>query len=309
MKFILTFIVLLIFANITNAQLVNWSDPPIKVSYKEVPRLNTSNSAVPDDIKGLVWNKWETESFIILSIDPDQGRYLVENIEAIKYWILDRWGLNNITFSVKCKIIATPTAAMLKKLFNFNQSLGEVKRNAEGKIESSAVWLSLDKPLDNLLPAALTLPTLHEYRYQSKSNFGFWMFRAMTHLNRPALEIKQRLVDLDKLLANKQKSYSAKEILFMDEKAWLAAKPEDKAIFDRQAVALCLMLRKEMGQSNLIKFIHTSGNEAAMQEVYGYASFQELDYTLRRFMTYIAVDLRASRTPEEYLMITKGGGK
>ena len=54
---------------------------PFKVSNDDLPGIKT---AIPEDIKDLVWNKWETPNFIILSIDEDQGRYLAENIESIK---------------------------------------------------------------------------------------------------------------------------------------------------------------------------------------------------------------------------------
>lgn len=284
-------------------------DLPAKASYTEVPRFKVSTSATkPSDIEGLVWNKWETENFIILSIDPEQGWYLVQNVELIKSWLLSRWNLPDVNFSVKCKIVATPDAATLKKLFNFDQPYGEVKRDTQGRIASSSVWISFNsRPLDSLLSSSLTLPVLYEVRGQTQAQFGFWVFRGMNIMNRPTPEIRDMLSRLDQ----QKKVFSVKDILGMNEAGWLALKPEERPIFDRESAALMLLLRKEMGEFNLLQFLFSPGNEAAIRDKLGYANIAELDGALKRFMTFLAIDIRSNRTPDDYLMImnAKSRGK
>src|SRR5690606_24426603 len=65
---------------------------------------NIAISQTPDVIKGLVWNRWTSKNFVVHSILNDQGKYLKNNLEAVKGWTLNRWGFSNIDFQTEVKL-------------------------------------------------------------------------------------------------------------------------------------------------------------------------------------------------------------
>ena len=69
-----------------------------------------------EDLKNLVWNKWNTNNFTILSIDQAQGEYLFNNLEAIKTWSLTRWGMSDLKYSAECRVFCVPNKNLMKKL-------------------------------------------------------------------------------------------------------------------------------------------------------------------------------------------------
>ena len=66
--------------------------------------MPAGQQVVQNDFQDLVWNRYTTENFTILSIENKQGKWLSYNIENIKSWCVKRWGLPNIKFeNVKFK--------------------------------------------------------------------------------------------------------------------------------------------------------------------------------------------------------------
>ena len=92
-----------------------------KVSHYQLPVPAGQTAPTDPDLKNLVWNKWDTDNFTILSLDQSQGKYLHENIESMKTWILRRWGISEkLQFSAECKIMCVPTKELMKKLQQFS---------------------------------------------------------------------------------------------------------------------------------------------------------------------------------------------
>ena len=117
-------------------------DPPSSLSLK-TPKP-TSVSSVPEEFKDLVWNKWDTENFVVLSISEQQGIYLKDNIENTKNSLLKSWGMKDFDFSTKCKLVCVSDKEMLDKLFKKQDFHMEVRKNPDGKIEASVIWFYLD---------------------------------------------------------------------------------------------------------------------------------------------------------------------
>ena len=61
--------------------------------------------AITDPVlKDLAWNRYATKSFVIMSIDDAQGKWMSDNLEVIKIWCLERWGFPDFQFTKECRV-------------------------------------------------------------------------------------------------------------------------------------------------------------------------------------------------------------
>lgn len=272
-----------------------------KVSHYQLPVPAGQIAPTDPDLKNLVWNKWDTDNFTILSLDQSQGKYLHENIESMKVWVLRRWGLpEKFRFSAECKVMCVPTKELMKKLFRLEQSHAEV-RMENGNIKESVLWLVLDKPIPaEIIPSALTVVCLREFEVVQKKSIGFWAHRGMSVLNGTPEQIE--IVLGIPTLTNK--TYSSKTLFEMTEEKWLKLSADKKASYDRVVTALCLLVRKEFGQDNYWNLAVTKGSEQNLNNTLGFLSYSEFDATLKRYVNNLSNDIMiGNRTPTRYLQI------
>lgn len=272
------------------------------VSHYQLPQPYNQQAPADPELANLVWNKWDTENFTILSLDAEQGKYLYENIEQMKKWVLSRWGFPDIKFASECRVLCVPNRNLMKKLFRLDRSHGEVRRDESGKIVMSVLWLVLDGKPAEVIPSALTMVAVSELEnYGAK--MGYWAIRGMSILNGTLPQIRQELAALNATVRSDQKMFFSDKLFSMTEQEWRDESLENRQLFDREAAALCLLLRKEFGQHNLHNFLKSGGGEQNFVQVYGFRGYQEFDATLRRYMAMLSQDVMQNRTPDDYLQI------
>lgn len=254
-------------------------------------------------IQNLVWNKWDTTNFTILSIDEAQGKYLFENIEQMKKWALTRWGLPDIKFSAQCKVLCVPNKDLMKKLFRLENSQGEIRRNQDGSLSLTVLWLVLDGKPAEVIPPSLTMVCLAELEQSQRMRVPFWAVRGMSALNGTLPQIRNDLSALGGHLGKDDRMYFGTKLFAMTEDEWKKSDGELRMLYDRQAAALCLLLRKEFGQNNFHKFMSTNSSEQDLNNVYGFRGYDEFNRTFERYMLNLSRDIQGSRTPDDYLQI------
>lgn len=265
-KYFLFFI--LIFATSTFAQ--------EKVPYPEQdPKLTTSQE-LPEDLKNLVWNKWSTKNFIILSIDKSQGEYLKNNLEKIKTNLLNSWGIKDVQFKTPCKIVCVPDEKLLKRIFRLE------KPKIEMKDDSCAIWFYLknksELPIYELMQICL-------FQLENNTNTKLPLFCkfGMSVLSEDLDFIRNKL-------ANCSNNISMEEFLSKKEEYF------EKHL--AESCLICLMLRKEFGQDNFLNFLH----KGSFVE-FGINDSKKLDEIINRYRENIINDLNNNKIPDDYLII------
>jgi len=243
------------------------------------------------------WNRWQTENFVILSYDQKQGEYLSKNIEKMKGWVFARWGLPDVEFSGECKIACVPTKDLMKELYRLDHSAVFTKRKPDGGIESTTILLILDRSPASVIPIGLTEVCLNELCSRN-IKIRFWAHRGMAVLNGTLSQIRQELGPLE------NRSISSRRLFSMTEGEWRSLPKDQQRLFDQQAAATCLLLRKEFGQSKFLTFILTDNKEEDLKEIFGFSSEGNFDKALARYITNLSEDLNNGKTPDSYLQIT-----
>jgi hypothetical protein len=259
------------------------------------------------ELKSLIWHKWDTRDFIILSLDDGQGKYLQNNIGHMKKWVLTRWGLPDFKFAADCRVLCVPNKILMKKLFRLDSSCAEIQKK-NGKIELSILWLVLDESPAETIPNALTIVCLNEYQQIANVKLGFWAQRGMGVLNGTIRQIKQDFKFMYGVVKQDKKMYLS-SIFSVTEEQWKNKTSEEQLLFDREAAIVCLFLRKEYGQTMFLKFITSPATERELKSVYGFSNIDEYNAILVRYMRYLLEDVNSNKTPDNYLQITCPKGK
>jgi|GEM_PF-2411926 hypothetical protein len=274
------------------------------VSHFQIPTPTGIQVEQDPDIKNLVWNRRSTENFVILSLNDDQGRYLQTNIENMKDWVASRWGLPSEGFPSSklgeksepgCMVLCVPNKTLMKKLFNLEESYGEVV-SKDGKIEKRFLWLVLDGTPAETIPPALTMVCLSQVESDYNYNFGFWAVRGMSVLNSTIPNIKTSLKKVNPDLQNGNMFSVTRE-------DYKKMSPEKRKDFDGASAMACLLLRKEFGQKNLLDFFRNPNTEENFKMVYGFQNFDHLNQTFKRYSKNLITDISNGVTPNSYLQI------
>lgn len=270
-----------------------------KVFFDSLPVPIGVKSSVDPSVPQIEWNRWTTRNFVIHSIDLQQGQYLTDNIEQMKMWVLERWGLEDSDFSAEVSIWCVPDKSTMKKMFNFEDSRGEVIEE-NGKIKVSNLWIVLDMKPAETIPAALTVVALKEYENKHKVKFGWWVHRGLPVLNMTLAQIKNKLATLEKPLQNDSGMFFSKSLFSTKPQDLNNQTSEIRNLFDAQAAMMCLLVRKEFGQNNFLIFIQDSN----LQKL-GFRDNGEIDSVFKRYMFYLIQDIKQNKTPDSYLQIIK----
>lgn len=241
---------------------------------EEVPQPAAKREP-PPGLEGLVWNKWDTPNFTVISLDKSQGLSMRSEAESVRSSFLERWSL--AAPKRECKLVCVPDAVMLKRLFGLSEPRCEVVRSESGEVRA-AIWIDIKRK--DLLPSLVAEAEL--------SNDGFRSFaqRGIPILERSASEVREKLGAMgDPPLAT----------------VLAGAKPDsDAEDLDRNSAMLCLMVRKELGSRAFAAASASSPRQ--VHEELGFDSLDEMDKTFRRYRAYLISDLRVvGRTPDGYL--------
>jgi hypothetical protein len=253
------------------------------------------------DLKNLQWNRYTTENnIVILSIDNQQGKWLSENIENIKYWCLNRWGFPESIFTKECRIFCVPDKKLFKRLFNLEQSKFEIRDDV------TAVWVLMDKRPDATLPPLLTQISPSEFEIKNDIKFGWWFKRGSSQINGIISDIKNTILSLKEIIEKDQPIFVSEKMFTMTEEDYFKESLENQKIFDQQSLVLAIMLRKEFGEAKLQGFLRIASKndpQDVLKFVYGFDGYEHFDKQYIRFMTDLASDVSNKKTPESYLEI------
>lgn len=258
-----------------------------------------SSGSTQSDLDGLVWNRYTTENFTILSIQNSQGKWLNSNIENIKAWCLKRWGIQNFKFQKECRIMVVPNKDLLKKLFNINDNRCEIRKIKEDQ-EIIAVWmvLSSDDDLVDVVPYFVTKCSLIEYDYYHNIKNNFALINGMALLNKSVNNIKN--------IKNEEfVNYKILDLLAIDEDKYKKMNIDEKNKFDLNSLVLCLMLKKEFGENKFLKFLFSNkSKEDSLSYIYNFTP-NDFDKSFERYSLDLTKELKQNKVPNSYIDVKK----
>lgn len=277
MKNIIFSILLLLGINECNSQ-----------EFLDFPYPSFAKENLPEDLKGLVWNKWSTNNFIVLSIDKNQGLYIKNNIEKIKTRILNEWGYEDFNFTGDCKLVCVSNKNLLKRIFKLDFPKFEFRKNDNNQLELCAIWFSLE---DMKFPISLlTELCIVQKEFKDSVTFPLFCKRGMVFLSNDLDFVKNKLRDFDSFEENILEFTNIKQL------------PENTDNFDLNSVILCLLMRKEYGAYNFSNYT-TSKN--LKQFGYENNNDKKLNIIFNKYSRNLLDDLKNNKVPDSYLIINR----
>lgn len=237
------------------------------------------------DVTGLVWNKWDTDNFIILSLDKSEGYDLFKNVEEIKKQSLEKWGLPNLKSNSSCKLVCVSNPDLLKKLFRLEKTHSELIKNESGQV-SCSIWTVNDHDISAEILYIILL---------QDDNLKWWVKRGIYNLTKNEIKnIKNEIPSsCDDIL----------KIVSVTEKDWKNKSDIEKNDFDKNASLLCLFLRKEFGQNNFVKILKSQQDEKEIASILKFKDVNHLEKVFKRYSQSIYKDKMENKIPDEYLKI------
>lgn len=252
------------------------------------------------ELKDLVWNRYVTKNFTILSIDNDQGKKLADAIESCKTSSLTRWGFPDVKFSKECRVFCVPNYSLLKKLFNLNASKVQFRKDL------NVIWTVLDVEYDKSILPAITQVSLSEYESVHNSSLPLWFKKGCSNLNNSLDDIKKNLKFFHDIAKKEQFSHTAEQMFSFSEDEFNKQSIDNKKTFENQAACLTLMFRKEFGEAKLQGFLRMQGKnkpESVLKLVCGFDGFSQFDKKYVSYMKDLCGDISEDKTPDFYLQI------
>lgn len=244
-----------------------WAQPPAPA--------DSIQTKAEGDLEGLVWNKWDADSFVVISLDESRGKSLTREAESIRRAALSRWGLPPQRTS-PCKLVLVPDAPMLRRLFGLSDPRCEVRVSGTSPPDS-AIWIDDDRI--SLLPSLMLECEL------AAGNFKPFARRGVPVLERPAAHVRSELLA--------SADYPLSKVLSPPKE------PSDAVELARNSALACLLVRREFGAKAF--FYAARGDSPEIHESLGFASAQDLERTYGRYRKNLIDDLKNGRTPDEYL--------
>jgi hypothetical protein len=235
------------------------------------------------DTTDLVWNKWDTDNFIILSLDKNEGYKIYRQVEKIKKESLSRWGLEDYNLKEKCKIVCVFDKKYLKNFFRLDDSYVEVLKE-NGEVVSSSIWLDKKDILNDEIFYVLIL----------QSDLKWWVKRGLYFLKNDVDFVKNNIQEDLEDFSN---------IINISEDDWKKLSLEDKNKFDKTASIFCLFLRKEFGQNNFLKIINSNQSESDFEKIIGFKNYEQINDIFKRYKNYLYKDKINNKIPDDYLKI------
>ena len=272
------------------------------VNAQEIQKVSFPNDIanIPDEIKDLQWNRWTSKNFTVLAIDDNQAKYLNQNLESIKSWSIQRWGLQDFDFSKECKVVVVNNPELFSKMFKMNNTSVEIRDDV------SVVFILANGSPSSTIPVPISEICFNEFAARQKTDFNWASYRGMSLLNGSLDQIKRSIIDLKKPLDNNDPIYFSESLFATTKKEYFALDQRKMNLYDQSALVTMLLIRKEYGQTKLHKFLQmssTSGAEKAIKEVLGFRDYDQFDATLKRYMLDLTSDVQKDVTPNHYLQI------
>jgi hypothetical protein len=246
---------------------------------------SSSSPKPPPGMEGLVWNKWDTDHFVVVSLDKSEGLALKSQVEELRASLLKRWGIED-RVRFKCKLICVPDSKMLKRLFGLSEPKFELLAENKDESSSAVIWFDMERSL--LLPYLL-----------ADSELSFRELHPLVRLGVPTLERSPSHV------RDVVSSCSEEDI-----KNFIESEDQSSEGFRRAAVVACLMVRKELG---IDAFSSVSRSSDDIHRALGFSSADHFHRTLLRYRKNLSDDIRIGKTPDSYLGVKKidtfGGAK
>lgn len=242
--------------------------------------------------ENFTWNKWETDNFIVLSIEKSHGIAIKKTLESIRKSHFEKWGANESEFSSKCKIICVPNPEILKRFFGIEKPRAEVRRDDSGKTAVCAVWFDFDRLSE--------LPGLVASVSEEMTNNKFYVKRAIVLLSSSVQKIKEDL--------SRASYFDVGDLIACGQEKWSKMSPEERSLFDKNSALLCLMLRKEFGREYFSEFLRSPQDKSSIVSVYGFKDLDEFNGVLSRYIENLTKDISTGRVPDSYLLI-RGANK
>lgn len=250
------------------------ADPPVPVV--------SPARGVPEDLKGLVWNKWETKHFAVISLDRSSGRSLTSEVEGNRNDALAAWGMRG-SDAVFCKIVLVPDEAMLQRLFGLKEPRCEVRRSGTSAPEAVSIWVDSNR--------VSRLPSLLVEAEVAASNAPTFVRRGVPLLASGPSIVREGIA----------KAPDTPLLSILDEKKSAELAKADQKGFDANCAILCLLLRKEYGPRAFGRA--AASPQSGLHGSMGFASAEEFSGTFARYRKNLLGDVRESRTPDEYLRV------
>jgi hypothetical protein len=234
------------------------------MSFASEPPRPTATREPPPGLEGLVWNKWDTPNFIVISLDKAQGSMIRSEAESVREGVLERWGLS--PSERECKLVLVPDAVMLKRLFGLSEPRCEVKTSESGA--TAAIWIDVGR--FGMLPSLVAESELLSGDSASFASLGV-----------PLLERSPSVVR-EGIVSAPEKPLEA-----------ILAGEGDAA----ESAVLCLLMRKEFGGRAFGRAARAPSAWSAL----GFKSEEEFASTFERYRANLLSDLKSGRTPDGYL--------
>ena len=191
------------------------------------------------------------------------------------------------------------------EFYGIKDSEVDVRRDDKNIIQTIEVFLLLNENFVKDVPIPLTEVVFTEFEQVHDFQMGFWAHRGMGLLNGTIPQIKEQLVDLSAKLTNDKVIFLSKELLNVKKSEYLAFDDAKKALFDQEAMVLCLLLRKEFGQDRFHYFLYKSFKlpEETLKVVYEFENYDQFDASFFRYAVELTNDVKSGKTPNQYLNI------
>jgi hypothetical protein len=243
-------------------------------SLASEPPQPTASREPPPGLEGLVWNKWDTPGFIVISLDKGQGSAMRGEAESLRDAFLERWSLS--PSKRECKLVLVPDAVMLKRLFGLSEPRCEVKKSDSGA--AAAIWV--DAGRKGTLPSLIAESELLSGDASSFAALGVPLLeRSPSDVRKVILSAAE--MPLETILAG----------------GGDAPKAESAA----NSAVLCLLVRKEFGGR---AFGRAASSESAWSAL-GFSSEEEFASTFARYRANLLSDMKSGRTPDGYLGVRR----
>lgn len=240
----------------------------------------TAQRKAPPGLEGLVWNKWDTRHFSVLSIDKAEGKEVQSEIESERLGAIGRWSIDG-SKDFYCKLVCVKDPDMLKKMFSIDVPICEVRRKSDGTPEVAAIWI--DRTRMDLLSSLLLEAEL------SFGEYPLYIRRGIPLIERPTRSLKSSLGLASEEPCSSIVDLKKSELLFKT----------DSASFDADSAVLCLMARREFGGVRFASVV--ASDPADLFGRLGFASQKDLDGTFVRYRKNLLQDLKDGKTPDDYL--------
>jgi hypothetical protein len=226
----------------------------------------------------------------------------------VKVWVFSRWGLYDVPFTAECKMICVDDPDLFFKMFKIRNTTVEIRRDDNGKIKESVIFVLINDAPSHTVPVPLTEVCMAEFSQSYRQKTPWCVVRGMGLLNGSLDQIRGDFNEFNPTVQQNKPVYFTEGLFKTSREEYAKLGPENKRIFDHCSMTLCLMVRKEFGENKFHWFIKTASEknvEAALQEVLRFNSMEEFDKTFRRYMVDITRDIVDGKTPDNYLQITE----